>query len=317
MNIVILDGYCENPGDLSWDGFHEMGDVSVYDRSDEDCVIERIADAQAIIVNKTNITKSIMEASPKLRYIGVLATGYDVVDVDAARRLNIAITNVPGYGTDTVSQYAIAMLLEICNRIGHHNEEVKKLRWSENDDWCFWDYPLIELAGKTIGIIGYGRIGQATGNIAQALGMNVVYYDTFVNEQTVVNATSLSLKELLKVSDVVALHCPLTKDNEKFMNQEAFSLMKKNAILINNARGKLIDEVALANALQTQEIYAAALDVTYNEPILNDNPLLHCENCFITPHISWATKEARERIMNTAKDNLYAFLHNEKKNRIV
>lgn len=315
--IVILDGYCENPGDLSWDGFKELGDVTLYDRSEDDCVIERIADAQVIIVNKTRITKEVMDACPNINYIGVLATGYDVVDVEEAKKHGIALTNVPGYGTDTVSQYAIAMLLEVCNRIGHHHEQVKKLRWSENADWCFWDYPLIELAGKTIGIIGYGRIGQATGRIAQALGMNIVYYDTYVEEGSVTKATSLSLNELLKVSDVVALHCPLTKENEKLINKDTLALMKKNAILINNARGKLIDEADLAKALREHQIFAAALDVTYDEPIANENPLLNCENCFITPHISWATKEARERIMNTAVENLDEFDRKGMKNRIV
>lgn len=317
MKIVILDGYCENPGDLSWERFHKLGDVQIYDRSEDGCVVERIGDAEAIIVNKTKVTKEVMDACPNLKYIGVLATGYDVVDTVEAKKRGIAVTNVPGYGTDTVSQYAISLLLEICNRVGHHNDEVKKLRWSEHEDWCFWDYPLIELAGKTIGIVGYGRIGQATGRIAQALGMSVVYYDTNVDEETVTNATSLWLNELLSVSDVVALHCPLTSENEMMMNKDTLRLMKKNAILINNARGKLINEKDLAQALQDKVIYAAALDVTYKEPISQDNPLLSCENCLITPHISWATKEARERIMNTATENLNAFITNEVKNRIV
>lgn len=317
MEIVILDGYCENPGDLTWEGFEKIGIVTYYDRTKDEEVIERIGNAQCIIINKTRITKEVMEACPALRYIGVLATGYDVVDVEAAKAKGIALSNVPGYGTDTVSQYAIAMLLEVCNRVGHHNDEVKKQRWSNNEDWCFWDYPLIELAGKTMGIVGFGRIGQATGNIARALGMKVVYYDAYVKPESVLGYTPLSLEELLTSSDVVALHCPLTKDNEQMMNKNTFALMKKNAILINNARGRLIHEEDLAQALRDGVIYAAALDVMYSEPVAFDNPLLSCDNCIITPHISWATKEARSRIMNCAQDNLQAFLNNELVNRIV
>ncbi|MBS6180000.1 D-2-hydroxyacid dehydrogenase [[Clostridium] innocuum] len=315
MKIVVLDGYTENPGDLDWNGFAEMGEVTVYDRSEEAQVAERIQDADAVIVNKVRMTRELMEAHPKLRYIGVLATGYDVVDIEAARDLHIAVTNVPGYGTDTVAQYAIALLLEVTSRIGHHAARVKEGEWARNADWCFWEYPLLELSGRTMGIIGYGRIGRRVGEIARALGMKILFHDAYAQEDG--SGEKVSLVELLQRSDVVSLHCPLTKENDSLINKKTLAMMKSHAILINNARGKLINEHDLAQALQDGTIYAAALDVVREEPIRSDNPLLKCDNCLITPHISWASKEARSRIMDTAAENLAEFLRGNMQNRIV
>lgn len=315
MKIVVLDGYTENPGDLDWNGFAALGEVTVYDRSEEAQVAERIQDADAVIVNKVRMTRELMEAHPKLRYIGVLATGYDVVDIEAAGDLHIAVTNVPGYGTDTVAQYAIALLLEVTSRIGHHAARVKEGEWARNADWCFWEYPLLELSGRTMGIIGYGRIGRRVGEIAQALGMKILFHDAFAQEDG--SGEKVSLVELLQRSDVVSLHCPLTKENDSLINKKTLAMMKSHAILINNARGKLINEYDLAQALQDGTIYAAALDVVREEPIRSDNPLLECDNCLITPHISWASKEARSRIMDTAAENLAEFLRGNQQNRIV
>lgn len=315
MKIVVLDGYTENPGDLDWNGFAALGEVTVYDRSEEAQVAERIQDADAVIVNKVRMTRELMEAHPKLRYIGVLATGYDVVDIEAAGDLHIAVTNVPGYGTDTVAQYAIALLLEVTSRIGHHAARVKEGEWARNADWCFWEYPLLELSGRTMGIIGYGRIGRRVGEIARALGMKVLFHDAFAQEDG--SGEKVSLVELLQRSDVVSLHCPLTKENDSLINKKTLAMMKSHAILINNARGKLINECDLAQALQDGTIYAAALDVVREEPIRSDNPLLECDNCLITPHISWASKEARSRIMDTAAENLAEFLRGNTQNRIV
>ena len=315
MKIVVLDGYTENPGDLDWNGFAELGEVTVYDRSEEAQAAERIQDADAVIVNKVRMTRELMEAHPKLRYIGVLATGYDVVDIEAARDLHIAVTNVPGYGTDTVAQYAIALLLEVTSRIGHHAARVKEGERARNADRSFWEYPLLELSGRTMGIIGYGRIGRRVGEIAQALGMKILFHDAFAQEDG--SGEKVSLVELLQRSDVVSLHCPLTKENDSLINKKTLAMMKSHAILINNARGKLINECDLAQALQDGTIYAAALDVVREEPIRSDNPLLECDNCLITPHISWASKEARSRIMDTAAENLAEFLRGNTQNRIV
>lgn len=315
MKIVVLDGYTENPGDLDWNGFAALGEVTVYDRSEEAQVAERIQDADAVIVNKVRMTRELMEAHPKLRYIGVLATGYDVVDIEAAGDLHIAVTNVPGYGTDTVAQYAIALLLEVTSRIGHHAARVKEGEWARNADWCFWEYPLLELSGRTMGIIGYGRIGRRVGEIARALGMKILFHDAFAQEDG--SGEKVSLVGLLQRSDVVSLHCPLTKENDSLINKKTLAMMKSHAILINNARGKLINEYDLAQALQDGTIYAAALDVVREEPIRSDNPLLECDNCLITPHISWASKEARSRIMDTAAENLAEFLRGNTQNRIV
>ena len=311
--IVILDGYTENPGDLSWEGLYAFGTVTNYDRTAAEDIYDRIQEADIVLTNKTPLRKEVLTRCPHLKYIGVLATGYDVVDIEACQQLGIAVTNVPGYGTEAVAQYAIALLLEVCSRVGHHNDAVKKGRWNQQPDWCFWEYPLIELSQKTMGIIGLGRIGQTTARIAEALGMHVMYYDAFKKD---VPYPKASLEDVLKTSDVVVLHCPLTKENYHLISEKTLSLMKKEAILINNSRGKLVDEMALAKALKEHQIFAAALDVTHEEPIDEHSPLLELDNCIITPHISWAAKESRERILSMCIENIKAYLNGEELNRV-
>jgi glycerate dehydrogenase len=311
MNIVILDGYTENPGDLSWEGFERLGTLTVYDRSslsDPKEAVSRIGGAEAVIVNKTPITAEVIAACPSIRYIGVLATGYNVVDVAAAASRNIVVTNIPTYGTAAVGQFAIALLLEICHHIGHHDKTVHEGRWEKNPDWCYWDYPLIELAGKTMGVIGFGRIGQVTGAIAKALGMKVIAYDRSPNEGGKQIAAYVSLDELFARSDVICLHCPLFPETIGFINKANIEKMKDSVILINNSRGPLVVEQDLADALNSGKVYAAGLDVVSTEPIKGDNPLLKAKNCIITPHISWAPKESRQRLMDIAVNNLEAFI---------
>lgn len=310
MEIVILDGYTENPGDLSWDGFKQLGACKIYDRTplDESVIIQRIGNAEVVYTNKTPITKNVLDACPNIRFIGVLATGYNVIDIAYARKKGIPVSNVPTYGTASVSQFSIALLLEICHHIGHHDESVHAGKWASCQDWCYWDYPLIELDGKTIGIIGFGRIGQAEGRIAKALGMRVVAYDLYPNDNGRAIAEYLDLDELLAVSDVITLHCNLTDANQGLINKNTIAKMKDGVILINNARGQLVNEADLAEALNSGKVAAAGLDVVSTEPIKNDNPLLTAKNCIITPHISWAPKESRERIMQCSVDNLKAFI---------
>jgi glycerate dehydrogenase len=308
MKIVILDGYTENPGDLSWDGFEQLGELTVYDRTPREKIIERIGSAEAVIVNKTPIDKATLEACPTIRYIGVLATGYNVVDVHAAKEKGIAVCNIPTYGTDAVAQFAIALLLEVCHHVAHHSQAVHEGRWENNVDWCFWDYPLIELAGKTMGIIGFGRIGQSTGRIAKALGMKVIAYDEYANDSGAMIAEYVSLEELFAQSDVISLHCPLFESTEGIINKENIGKMKDGVIIINNSRGPLIHEGDLADALNSGKVYAAGLDVVSTEPIQGNNPLLKAKNCIITPHISWAPKESRKRLMDIAVNNLAAFI---------
>lgn len=311
MKIVVLDGYTENPGDLSWSGFEELGELKVYDRTsliDEDEIIGRIGRAEIVYTNKTPLTKKIIDACPNIKLIGVLATGYNVVDYNYAKEKGIPVTNVPAYGTASVSQFAIALLLEVCHHIGHHDRVVHEGKWETNQDWCFWDYPLIELDGKTIGIIGFGRIGQATGKIAKTLGMKVLAYDSFVNEEAKAIAEYVELDTLLKKSDVIALHCPLFPETEGIINKQTIEKMKDGVIILNNSRGPLVVEQDLADALNSGKVAAAGLDVVSTEPIKEDNPLLKAKNCIITPHISWAPKESRQRIMDCAVGNLKAFI---------
>lgn len=312
MKIVVLDGYTENPGDLSWDGLQSFGELTVYDRTKggDAQVIERIGDAEIVYTNKTPITRAAMDACPGIRFIGVLATGYNIVDTGAAKEKGIPVCNIPTYGTDAVGQFAIALLLEICHHIGHHDEAVHQGRWSRNPDWCFWDYPLIELAGKTMGIVGYGRIGQSTGRIAQALGMKILAYDSHQNPELVSeNCHYTDLDTLYAQSDVISLHCPLFPETEGMINRESIGKMKDGVILLNNSRGPLIVEKDLAEALESGKVYGAGLDVVSSEPIDEDNPLLNAPNCIITPHISWAPKESRQRLMDVAVDNLAQFLN--------
>jgi len=309
MKIVILDGYTENPGDLSWDGFAKLGDLTVYDRcSGEEEIIRRAEGAEALITNKTAVSGKTIGASGSLKYIGVLATGYNIVDYRAAREKGIPVTNIPSYGTDAVGQFAIALLLEICHHVGHHDQAVKEGRWEKSADWCFWDYPLIELAGKTMGIIGFGRIGRTTGRIARAMGMEVIANDEAPDEEGAKIAAYVSREELYRRSDVISLHCPLFPATEGMINSESIVKMKDGVIILNNSRGPLVVEQDLADALNSGKVYAAAVDVVSVEPIRPDNPLLKAKNCIITPHISWAPKESRRRLMEIAVDNLRAFI---------
>ena len=308
MKIVVLDGYTENPGDLSWDGFKEFGELTVYDRTPAEKIIERIGDAQIIITNKTPLSKETIDACAAIKYIGVLATGYNVVDCEAAKAKGIPVTNIPTYGTDAVGQFAIALLLEICHQIGHHDRAVKEGRWEKNPDFCFWDYPLIELSGKTIGLIGFGRIGQVTGRVAKALGMKVLACDEQTSDSGKAIADYVSFDELLAASDVVSLHCPLFPSTQGIINRNTIAKMKDGVIILNNSRGPLIVEQDLADALDSGKVYAAAVDVVSSEPIKGDNPLLKAKNCIITPHISWAPRESRQRLMDIAVNNLAAFI---------
>lgn len=317
MKIVILDGYALNPGDLDWSGFEKLGSVTVYDKtslSDQAEIIHRIGDADIVLTNKTPITREILDACPDIRYIGVLATGYNVVDTAAAADFGIPVTNVPAYGTAAVAQFAIAMLLEICSGVAHHSQAVQEGRWEKSECFCFWDFPLIELAGKTMGIIGMGAIGLKTAEIARALDMQVVADGSHPNEAGRKLAEYVTRDELFRRSDVIALHCPLTRDTEGMINRDSISRMKDGVIILNNARGPLIVEQDLADALQSGKVRAAGLDVVCEEPIQADNPLLHAPNCLITPHISWAPVETRSRLMDIAVENLKAFRDGKQQN---
>lgn len=309
MKIVVLDGYTENPGDLSWSGLEALGELTVYDRTPADLVVQRIGDAEIVYTNKTPITRATLDACPNIKMVSVLATGYNVVDYVACKEKGIPVTNIPTYGTAAVGQFAIALLLEICHHIGHHSDAVYAGRWETNEDWCFWDYPLIELADKTMGIIGFGRIGQATGRIAKALGMKVIAMDSHPSESGRAIADAyVDLDTLLSASDVIALHCPLFPETEGIINKSTIAKMKDGVIILNNSRGPLIVEQDLADALNSGKVYAAGLDVVSSEPIKGDNPLLKAKNCLITPHISWAPKESRQRLMDIAVDNLAKFI---------
>jgi len=304
--IVILDGYTLNPGDLSWEGIAAFGDMTIYDRTEQQQILSRIGSADIVITNKTPLDAQTIAMAPNLKYIGVLATGYNVVDIEAARRRGVVVTNIPTYGTDAVAQFAFAMLLEIAHHVQHHSDAVKEGRWTNHQDFCFWDYPLIELAGKTMGIIGYGRIGQATARIARAFGMQVIAYD--VSQQSGNSDVYVDLDTLLGSSDVISLHCPLFESTRGIINKDSIARMKDGVILLNNSRGPLVVEQDLADALNSGKVYAAGLDVVSEEPIKADNPLLSAKNCLITPHISWAPKESRQRLMDIAVENLKAFL---------
>jgi len=307
MKITVLDGYAENPGDLTWDSLRKFGELEIYDRcKDEDEVIARLRDSEIAITNKTPLSRRVMDICDKLRFISVLATGYNIVDCAAAHEKGITVSNIPSYGTESVAQFAFALLLEICHRIGHHSDAVHAGRWENNADWCFWDYPLIELRGKTMGIIGFGRIGQAVGRIASAFGMKVLAHSRSRREQDI--AEYVTLDELYARSDVISLHCPLFPETEGMINKESIAKMKDGVIIINNSRGGLIVEAELAEALNSGKVYAAGIDVVSSEPIKDSNPLLSAKNCIITPHISWAAKESRERIMSATYDNILAFL---------
>lgn len=307
MKIVVLDGYTENPGDISWGPLEALGEVTVYDRTstvESPLIAERLGDAEIAVINKTPISKATMDACPNLKGIAVLATGYNVVDYEYAKEKGIPVMNVPVYGTDNVSQFAVSLLMEVCSHIGHHNDSVHAGEWATNDDWCYWHYPMIEVSGKTAGIIGLGRIGVNTAKILKAMNVNVIAYDAFQSEAGKAVATYVELDELLAKSDFIFLHCPLFPSTQGIINKDNIAKMKDGVILINNSRGPLVVEQDLADALNCGKIAAAAVDVVSTEPIKPDNVLLTAKNCIITPHISWATKEARERIMQTTADNI-------------
>ena len=311
MKIVILDGYTENPGDLSWDALEALGELTVYEHTPSEEILNRIGDAQIVLTNKTPITAETIAQKPNMRYIGVLATGFNVVDVAAAKANGVVVTNVPTYGTQAVAQYVFALLLEICHHVGHHNQQVQNGRWTQGRDFCFWDYPLMELAGKTFGVIGYGRIGRAAAQLARAFGMKVIAYNPDAEGEEMV-----TLDELLRQSDVISLHCPLTSENTGLINRDTIARMKDGVILINTARGPLINENDLREALLSGKVQGAAVDVVSVEPIRADNPLLGLENCLITPHIAWAPKESRQRLMDVAVDNVRAFLEGKPVNQV-
>lgn len=306
MKIIVLDGYTLNPGDLSWKRIADHGTLTIYDRTTPEDVAERIGNAEIVFTNKTVLKEEHFSRCSNLKYIGVLATGYNVVDIAAAQRHGICVTNIPTYGTTAVAQYTIAMILELCHHIGEHNRTVQQGRWSSSKDFCYWDYPLVELKEKTLGIIGYGRIGQAVGKLAQAFGMNILAYDQYQIPNA--EAEYVSLDEIFSRADILSLHCPLFPETKELIREENIQKMKPGTLLINTSRGGLVKEADLARALKNGIIAGAALDVVSTEPISIENPLLGLENCIITPHIAWAPKESRERLMNIAADNLEAFL---------
>ena len=309
MKIVVLDGYTLNPGDLSWDRLKASGDLMVYDYTEKSDIHARAVGAEILFTNKTPLTAEMMDQLPGLRYIGVLATGYNVVDVKAAAERGIIVTNIPTYGTNSVAQMVFALLLEMCHHVQLHSDAVFNSEWTNNRDFCFWKTPLIELSGKTIGIIGYGRIGRQVAQIADAFGMRVLAYDKIQGQGSDLPSFAWApLDELLRQSDVISLHCPLFPDTAGLINQTSIAMMKSSALLINTSRGGLIVDQDLADALNSGRIAGAALDVLSVEPPPADNPLLHAINCLITPHISWATAEARSRLMDIAVDNLNSFL---------
>jgi len=312
MKIVVLDGYTLNPGDLSWDGLKQLGDLTIYDRTpfNNDEIIKRIGDADIVYTNKTPLPKEVIRKSENLKYIGVLATGYNVVDVETAKALGIVVTNVPSYSTFSVAQFTMGLLLEMCHHIGNHNNAVKRGEWEQSPDFCFWNSPLIELDGKTLGIIGFGSIGQATAKIAQAFGLNILFNNRSKKpELESASCKQVELDELFSKSDIISLHCPLFESTEGLINSKNISKMKDGVMIINTARGGLVVEQDLTDALNSGKVFGAAVDVVSEEPIKADNPLLKAKNCIITPHIAWAPKEARTRLMNITVDNLEAFLN--------
>lgn len=316
MKIVVLDGYAGNPGDLSWDALGKLGELTVYDRTpaEPNLVMERIGDAEIVFTNKTPLSRQILTACPNLKFVGILATGYNIVDVDAAKELGIPVCNVPGYSTDAVAQMTLALLLEICHHVAHHSQQVHAGQWSGCEDFCFWDYPLIELAGKTMGIIGFGSIGKAVGRLARCLGMKVLAAGSRPTEEGQAIAEYVDLDTLYRESDVISLHCPLFPENREMINKESIAKMKDGAILLNTARGALIVEQDVADALNSGKLYAAGMDVAAVEPLPASSPLIGAKNCIITPHIAWATKEARQRLMDIAVHNLEAFLAGKPEN---
>lgn len=316
MNITVVDGYTLNPGDLSWSEFDKLGRCTVYNRSSRPNVIQRCQDAAIVITNKVTFDRETLLALDKLKFIAVTATGYNVVDVACAKEKGVRVSNVPTYGTRSVAQMVFALLLELTNHVAHHARTASDGQWARCDDFCYWDFPLIELDGLTMGLVGYGRIGQATALLARAFGMKVVAYD--VNSASEMNndVMFVSLDELFAVSDVISLHCPLTRENEGMVNAQKIARMKPTSFLINTSRGPLVNERDLADALNSGKIAGAGLDVLTIEPPVADNPLLHAKNCYVTPHISWATKAARARLLKMTFDNVQSFLKGTPQNLV-
>lgn len=310
MKIVVLDGYTLNPGDLSWDGLKQIGDVVIYDRTPADQIVERAMGAEIIYTNKTPLNKEVLDQLPALKFIGVLATGYNVVDTKAAKENGVAVANVPGYSTDSVAQLTFALLLELCHHVQQHSHSVKQGKWSQSIDFCYWDYPLMELSGKTMGIIGFGSIGKKVADIATAFGMRIIGHSRTESDQSHrKNFMWADVDQLLEQSDVVSIHCPLFPETKGLINKERLQRMKNSAFLLNTSRGPIIVEEDLAEALNNDWIAGAGIDVLSIEPPAKDNPLLTAKNCLITPHIAWATKEARIRLMDISVHNLLAFLN--------
>lgn len=307
MKLVILDGYAVNPGDLDWSPLRRFGELTVYDRTAPEEIVPRIGDAEVIFTNKTPITAATLDACPSLRLVGVLATGYNVVDCEAAAARGVAVCNVPAYSTDAVAQATFALLLEICNHVGAHSESVHAGDWERSRDFCYWNYPLIELSGKTLGIIGFGRIGKAVGRIARAMNLRVLACGSRETDEGRAIATYTDLPTLLAQSDIVSLHCPLFPETKGIIDRKAIVQMKPGAILLNLSRGQLIIEQDVADALNSGRLAAAGMDVVSREPISGDNPLLTAKNCFLTPHIAWASLEARGRIIEISAENVRAF----------
>ncbi|MBD0286348.1 MAG: D-2-hydroxyacid dehydrogenase [Flavisolibacter sp.] len=310
MKIVVLDGYTLNPGDLSWDGLKQFGDVTIYDRTPADKVVERADGAEIVFTNKTPVGEDALNQLPDLKFIGVLATGFNIVNTEVAKQRGVLVANVPGYGTTSVVQMTFALLLELCLHVQRHSDVVMEGKWARSADWCFWDYPLVELAGKTIGIIGFGRIGRQVGDVATAFGMNIIGNSRTQSDQSHRNNFRWAdVPQLLEESDVVSIHCPLFPETKGLINKESLQRMKKSAFLLNTSRGPIIVDEDLADALNNEVIAGAGIDVLSVEPPSKDNPLFKAKNCIITPHIAWATKEARERLMKTTVHNLAAFLN--------
>ena len=314
MKIVVLDGYTLNPGDLSWDALEALGDTTIHEYSAADEVVPNAQGADIIMPNKAVISREVIEQLPDLKYIGVQATGFNVIDLEAASEKNIVVTNIPTYGTPSVGQMVFAHLLNLTQRVAHHAETVKEGRWASCRDFCYWDFPLTELMGLTMGIVGYGRIGQRTGDIARAFGMKVLAHDEYIKPADFPNAEFVSVDEIFKRSDAISLHCPLTPETDKLANATRLALMKPTAFLINTSRGPLVDDQALADALNAGTLAGAGLDVLSAEPPPMDNPLITAKNCFITPHIAWATRSARSRLLNTLVENAKAWIDGKPQN---
>lgn len=316
MKIVVLDGYSANPGDLSWERLEALGELTVYPRTSTTKVVECAQDADIILSNKVKITAEVIDKLPKLKYIGVLATGYNIIDVDYARQKGIVVSNIPAYSTDSVVQMTFAHILNITNQVGHYADQVRSGRWSKNSDFCYWDTPLTELSGKIIGIVGLGNIGMRVATIARQFGMDVFAVTSKESALLPSGIQKTTLNGLLSIADVLSLHCPLTKDTDKLINAERLELMKPGSILINTGRGQLVDEKAVAKALDSGHLKGYGADVMALEPPSKDNPLLKQTHAYFTPHIAWASKEARTRLINIAADNVKAFLEGSPQNKV-